>query len=114
MADVKKINGYDIKDETARNQLLNMPKYKLKGYANLSNSSSTAYFITVSSDVESDIKDGDSSIIVNEVLSATLGDWASVGKVPVSISYDNNKLFLMFPKGTTFSGGGIRIRYLYR
>ena len=85
-----------------------IPKTKKLSFNNKSNSDTSTYYIVLTNDLIGDLNDN-----ATEILSITLAGWSSVQNI-VAIGFENNILYLLYPKGHTFSNASVSVQVAYR
>ena len=94
--------------------IANMIRTKVVSYSNLSNSSSTGYYVQLTSNTISDINDNATKVIGVYIVSFTAFNQANLSLAGDKTDGDlNTKLLLLFPKGHSFSNGYVQVMYVY-
>lgn len=99
-ANVKYDNTHSVKDM--------IPKTKILPFTNKSNSDTSTYYIVLTNDLIGALNDN-----ATEILSLTLAGWSGIQNI-VTIGFENNILYMLYPKGHTFSNASVSVQVVYR
>ena len=105
---VSKIGAENIPYDSTSSVKEKIPKIKELTFTNKSNSDTSAYYIALSTNLISDIDDN-----ATEILGLMLTGWSAIQNI-ISIGVESNILYLLFPKGHTFTNASLKVTVLYR